>query len=157
MFAVDIGVSCFGWVCIEQVRIKTNFRSISLENLAFSESNSPDFSQLCILQHGEMASGKNKTQVICFSAVTAMSLMQMYPIPWHLKVTETFLDSTCEKCHSRGKEERNGESRNWKGLKAREKVEKGYLQLVEDKAENKRREEFPMARFGGIGSSSQRE
>lgn len=126
MFAVEIGTSCFAGTCIAQVRFRTNFRPSSLENLAFLESSSLDYSQLCILQQGEMASGDNETQTICFSAVTDMSLMQVDPIPWHLKVTERFLDNTSEKCCSRCKEERNWESRSQEGLGTREKVEEGY-------------------------------
>lgn len=38
-FAVEVGTSCFGGICIGQVRIKTNFRpsSLVLKNLVFLE------------------------------------------------------------------------------------------------------------------------
>lgn len=77
MSAVEVGTSCFGGMCTGQVRIRTNFRpsSLVLENLAFLESNSLDYSQLCILEQGEMASGDNKTPTICFFAVTDRSFM----------------------------------------------------------------------------------
>ena len=50
-FAVEDGTSCFAGMSIGQVRIRTNFRpsSLVLENLVFLESNSLDYSQLCIL------------------------------------------------------------------------------------------------------------
>lgn len=58
-----------------------------LENLTLLDIHSPDYSQLCILQQGEMASGNGEKQTICFSAVSDMSLMQMDPISalWHLR------------------------------------------------------------------------
>ena len=50
-FAVEVGTSCFGGKCIGQAGIGTNARPsfLLLENLAFLESNSLDYFQLCIL------------------------------------------------------------------------------------------------------------